>query len=174
MTVGVILYGPPAAGKDSIERELTALGPYRHFARVKVGGGRTDGYRMTQPAALDALRAAGEVIWENQAYGATYVVDRGGLAEALATGVPVVHLGQPDAVVAVSGALEGVRWLVVELWCLRETAAARLETRDPADVERRLGAWDSTPRLVGADLVIDTGALGPLVAALKIAGAVGS
>ena len=36
MNIGVILYGPPAAGKDTITGELLALDPrYRQFSRLK-------------------------------------------------------------------------------------------------------------------------------------------
>jgi guanylate kinase len=168
VSVGVILYGAPAAGKDTVDGELSSLGGYQHFTRIKVGPGRAAGYRMATPDDLVALRAAGEVIWENQAYGSTYVVDRGGLVDALAAGVPVVHLGQPEAVAAVLGALAGVRWLVVELLCSRDVAAARLKVRDPAEVEQRLAVWDTTPRLDAADLAIDTGAVGAQAAAQAI------
>lgn len=74
---GMILYGPPAAGKDTITAALRQLDPrYVLFQRIKAGPGRSTGYRMADADALDALRAAGDVIYEHQRYGATYVIDR--------------------------------------------------------------------------------------------------
>lgn len=44
----VMLYGPPAAGKDTVTEALIRLDrSYRLYQRLKVGAGRTDGYRMT-------------------------------------------------------------------------------------------------------------------------------
>src|SRR6266508_44830 len=102
MSAGVILYGPPAAGKDSVGKALAQISArYQHFARLKVGGGKTSGYRIISPADLDALRAAGEVVWENHVYGSTYAIDSSGLSSALNSGIPVLHVGQAEAVSAV-------------------------------------------------------------------------
>ncbi len=58
---GVILYGPPASGKTSVAEALEALDPrYVAFRRLKVGGGRTDGYRMTTIETINTLDASGE------------------------------------------------------------------------------------------------------------------
>lgn len=43
----IILYGSPAAGKGTVTKALTRLGnSYRLYQRLKVGPGRTAGYRM--------------------------------------------------------------------------------------------------------------------------------
>lgn len=159
MKRGVILYGPPAAGKDTIDAALRERSAdYRHFARMKVGEGRTEGYRLGTAAEVEQLRARREIVWENSRYGATYVVDLPGLVEALDGGVPIIHLGQVEAVEAVRHAVPDARWLVVELWCPEEVTASRLARRGSLDVGERLRAWQETPRLDSADLRFDTSA----------------
>lgn len=169
MTRGVILYGPPAAGKDTIDAALRALSDdYVHFARIKVGEGRREGYRITTRAALRDLRERGDVVWENSRYGATYVVDRPGLIDALGHGAPVLHLGQVEAVDAVVTAVSGARWVVVSLWCPEDVAVDRLRQRGSADVAVRLEAWRATPELGAADLRFDTSMVQPREAARRI------
>lgn len=155
--IGVIMYGPPAAGKDTITSALQRLDPhYSLFRRLKVGGGRTAGYRISDAAHIADLRARGEVIWENARYGALYAVDRPGLLDALAHGVPVIHLGQVPAVTAVKSSIAGTRWLVVALRCSRKTAQERIRARGTGDDIDRMQAWDETEPLQCADVVIDT------------------
>ncbi|MGN9803449.1 kinase [Micromonospora sp. L32] len=166
---GVILYGPPAAGKDTITSALHDLdAKYALYPRLKVGPGRTSGYRIADEAALDRLRRNGEVVWENQRYGARYVVDRPSLMQRLSSGVPVVHLGQRPAVAAVTAAVLDVRWCVVYLWCPREVAAQRIISRRTGDADARLRAWDETEPLPEADLSLNTAAVSPRVAAKRI------
>jgi guanylate kinase len=160
--LGVILYGPPAAGKDTVTRELAALeGDVQLFSRVKAGSGRTEGYRMVSREQLDGLRAHGELIWENSRYGAVYGVDRAGLLASAAHGVPVLHLGQSAAIGAVKRATPSIEWLVVSLWCPRSVAAARIAARNTGDDSERLMAWDETERPGSADLAFDTEAVRP-------------
>lgn len=159
---GVILYGPPAAGKDSTDRALRERSDdYVHFARIKVGSGNEDSYRMATKGALNELRLRRDIIWENQRYGAIYAVDRPGLVDALASGIPVIHLGQPEAINAVVGSLSEVRWVVVELWCPADEAEMRMRKRGDSDLAQRLDAWRETPRLDSADLRIDTAPVFP-------------
>lgn len=169
MTRGVILYGPPAAGKDTVDAALRALSDdYVHFARVKVGEGRREGYRMATSAALQDLREHGGVVWENSRYGATYVVDRPGLIDALGRGVPILHLGQVEAVDAVVSTVSGALWVVVSLWCPENVAVDRLRQRGSVDVTARLEAWRATPELGVADLRFDTSMVQPCDAARRI------
>lgn len=169
MQRGVILYGPPAAGKDTIDDALRRVSPeYVHFERLKVGPGRTVGYRLVDAGALQTLRERGEIVWENQRYGATYVVDEPGLLDALTRGVPIIHLGQPGAVAAVRAIEVPVSWTVVELTCPEAVALERLRARGSHDVEVRLAAWRETQRLPTADIKIDTSETAPEDAARRI------
>lgn len=166
---GVILYGPPAAGKDTITRALSDLDPAcRLFQRLKAGPGRTASYRMTTAEHVDELRIAGDVVWENHRYGAVYVVDRPTLEADLIDHVPVVHLGQVEAVQAVKSSVPEARWLAVYVYCARHVAQERITARATGDTDARLRAWDETPPLPDASLTIDTGTTSPTDAACQI------
>ncbi|MFU8855221.1 kinase [Micromonospora sp. SL1-18] len=166
---GVLLYGPPAVGKDTITRALCELDPaYRLFQRLKAGPGRTAGYRMTDMHEVERLRAEGQVVWENHRYGAVYVVDRATLCADLTRHVQVLHLGQVEAVQAVKSAAPNARWLTVYLQCPRDVAQYRILARATGDTEDRLQAWDQTPPLPGADLAIDTATVAPDDAARQV------
>ncbi len=163
---GVILYGPPASGKDTVTGALHELDArFTLYQRLKVGPGRTTGYRMTDAATLDQLRQRGEVVWENHRYDARYVVDRPSLVQQLSTGVPVVHLGQRAAIAAVTAAVVGACWLVVYLWCPREVAEQRIVSRNTGDTAERLRAWDDTESLAERDLFLNTAEMSPRAAA---------
>jgi hypothetical protein len=102
----VILYGPPATGKDTVTEALTCLDEnYRLYRRLKVGAGRTVGYRMTTLSHIKTLRSAGSVVWETRRYDALYVIDRASLTNMLTVCIPVLHVGQAEAVKAVTAAL---------------------------------------------------------------------
>lgn len=141
---GVLLYGPPTSGKDTVTTALRERASrYRQFERLKFGPGRTTGYRMGGGCQLAALEASGDVIYMNSRYASVYVVDRPGLDEAFAGGVPVVHLGQVEGLKAL---LDGypANWVSVLLWCSRETTAVRSQGRGDDDTAQRLAAWDAT------------------------------
>lgn len=167
MKLGVILYGAPAAGKDTVTAALTGANhQFRLFERLKAGPGRTTGYRMTTPEKLDRLAASSEIIWENSRYDARYAIDRPQLMAVLESGaIPVVHAGQLEVVDAVREATPDTRWIVVELRCSRDTAAARIAARATNDTRQRLAAWDATIPFPAADLRIDTGLCKPAQAA---------
>ncbi|HLU74471.1 MAG TPA: hypothetical protein VKZ82_19980 [Nonomuraea sp.] len=174
MDTAIVIYGPPAAGKDTVTAALTELDQrVRHFQRMKIGVGRTTGYRMASADELEQLATAGGVIYANQRYGSTYVIDRPEVGRILAADeIPVIHVGQPEAIDAVLGAMPATRWVVVELWCPREVAETRIVARQTGDTTDRLAAWDATPRLTTADLRIDTAATSPAAAAQQILEAV--
>ncbi|MFE7805891.1 guanylate kinase [Streptomyces sp. NPDC057430] len=163
---GIILYGPPAAGKDTVTAALTRLGGYAQFTRLKVGSGKTDGYRMAGAEQLRELEAADDVIYRNERYGNVYVIDRPGLQDAFTAGVPVVHLGQ---VAGVQDLLAGypAGWLTVLLWCPKSVTEARSYGRGDADTAKRLTVWDETRNDLVAnsdfrfDLVVHTDTVGP-------------
>lgn len=177
---GVILYGPPAAGKDTVTRCLADLDTsFSLFSRVKIGPGRSAGYRMSTPEQLQELRVSGAVVYENARYDSTYVTDRPGLDAAFKAGVPVMHLGQVNGVRAV---LDGYPacWLTVLLWCPREVTEARSAGRGDADTPARLAAWDATRADLDAnpsfrfDLTIRTDEVAPEAAAAQIRRALSS
>ncbi|MEG8183937.1 kinase [Nocardia terpenica] len=172
MASAIILYGPPASGKDAITGALTSINPaFTLFRRLKVGAGRTATYRMTSADHVAALADSGDIIWQNSRYDATYVVDRPELAAMLATNhIPVLHLGQPEAIAAVRAAMPGTRFITVELWCPRDLAEDRIRARATGDKAARLAAWDATARLRPnqVDLRIDTGQYLPAESATMI------
>ncbi|MGZ2360960.1 guanylate kinase [Streptomyces sp. 372A] len=172
--LGVILYGPPASGKDTVTTALTELDPkYAQFARLKVGSGKAVGYRMGTTQQLYELEAAGDVVYANSRYGNTYAIDRPGVDAAFAAGVPVVHLGQVDGVRALVDGYPA-DWSVVLLWCPREVTEQRSAERGDSDTAARLAAWDATREDLAAhpgmtwDLTIDTTEAAPQEAARLI------
>lgn len=171
---GVILYGPPAAGKDTITRELLTLAPrYRQFTRLKVGAGKIAGYRMGTAEQLHELETAGDIVYANSRYGNTYVIDRPALDGAFAAGVPVVHLGQVDGVRALVDGYPAC-WVRVLLWCPKAVTKQRSKDRGDADTTERLVAWNDTREDIDAhpdtawDLRLDTTETPPTAAALLI------
>ncbi|MCO8271537.1 kinase [Actinoplanes sp. TRM 88003] len=120
---------------------------------------------MIEPGDLAALRKDGEVVWENQRYNASYVVDRQGLADELADGIPILHLGQPEAIHKVVEGTTATSWLTVYVWCPRETAIERIIARGTGDHLARLEAWDATPVLPTAHVEINSAELSPEQAA---------
>lgn len=167
----LVLYGPPASGKSTITAELENLNHrFRLFPRLKLGEGRRSEYRTASRLDLDRLRADGEVIWENERYGAVYVTDRGHIAGMLADGlIPVLHAGQAEAVEAIGKAFPDAAMTCVSLACPRPTAVARIAERATGDTAERLSVYDGTPPLPDADLVIDTSATDAEDAARRIA-----
>ncbi|MFK3734693.1 guanylate kinase [Streptomyces sp. NPDC088090] len=171
---GVALYGPPASGKDTITAALTELHPqYAQFARLKVGTGKSAGYRMGTAEQLRQLEAAGDIVYANARYGNTYAIDRPGVDAAFAAGVPVVHLGQVDGIRALVDGYPAV-WSVVLLWCPREVTEQRSAGRGDSDTAARLAAWDTTREDLDAhpntiwDLTVDTTVTSPQEAARLI------
>ncbi|MFF8947132.1 guanylate kinase [Streptomyces sp. NPDC014864] len=145
MRRGILLYGPPAAGKDTITDVLTEMDArYVRFTRLKIGAGNTKGYRMGTLEQLANLEACGDVIYRNERYGNIYVVDRPGLEQATGGGrTPIIHLGQMVGMEQVSS-LFPAHWARVLLWCSKETTALRSPQRGDTDTAARLAAWDAT------------------------------
>jgi guanylate kinase len=141
---GIILYGPPASGKDTITGELCKLDDkYAYFQKLKVGAGRTTGYRQATSQQLDALRHGGLLLHEVARYDSAYAVDTPELDQLLdADRIPVVHMGQVAGVAALRE-YRG-RWLDVLLWCPKAVTQQRAEQRGSADVDKRVAVWDET------------------------------
>lgn len=175
MRPGILLYGPPAAGKDTVTAALAELDAlYVPFNRLKVGSGKTTGYRMSSPEQLADLEVRGDVIYRNQRYGSVYVVDRPGLEHAMAGGkIPIVHLGQLVGVEQVHTSFSA-RWARVLLWCSRASTAERSRQRGDTDTEARLAAWDGTQTDLSAypsaqwEVRVDTDVTAPAEAAKRI------
>ncbi|MEU4780812.1 kinase [Micromonospora sp. NPDC023633] len=165
MKRGVVLYGPPAAGKDTVTRYLGVLDQrYVLFPCLGAGPDRTNGHRTATPTEIEELRRRGEIVWESRRHGATHVIDRPELAARLAEHVPVVHLRQAEGIDAVTGAFPDARWLVAFLWCPREIAEVRVRQRGTGDTE----GWDEVPIIGHADLTINTLLTDPEDAARQI------
>jgi guanylate kinase len=175
MRSGILLYGPPAAGKDTVTAALAELdAQYVPFQRLKIGSGKSEGYRMGTPQQLVELEASGDVVYRNERYGNVYVVDRPGLEQAMSGAVtPVIHLGQMAGVEQV-GALFPARWVRVLLWCVRATTGERSRQRGDADTAARLAAWDATQTDLAAhpraswEVRVDTDLTTPSEAAKQI------
>jgi guanylate kinase len=170
-----LLYGPPAAGKDAITETLTGLDArYVAYTRLKIGHGKTKGYRMGTLEQLADLEACGDVIYRNDRYGNIYVVDRPGLDQAMEGGrAPVVHLGQMAGMEAVTARFPA-HWLRVLLWCSKESTTRRSTQRGDTDTAARLAAWDATQADLAAhpvaswELRVDTDVTTPRDAAKRI------
>lgn len=172
---GVILYGPPTSGKDTVTAELVSQDArFAPVAKLKVGTGRTTGYRRVSSAELDKLRAAGRVAVETHRYGNVYAVDRDDIAAVVeADRVPVVHMGNLADLRRLRAAVP-LAWTSVLLWIPRAVCADRSRQRRDTDTPARLKAWDETRndlRTAGApvfNLIIHTDQTDPAEAAQRI------
>lgn len=167
----VILYGPPASGKSTVTKQLEQIdNRYQLFPRLKAGRGRVAEYRITTIDHIKDLKAAGEVVWSNERYGAVYAVDRPHLRRMVEQGqIPVLHVGQRNAVDAIVAALPDAQVTTVSLTCPRDLAVQRITDRATGDTAGRIAAYDATERFINADLTIDTSVFTPVEAANLIA-----
>ncbi|MFD7228858.1 guanylate kinase [Streptomyces sp. NPDC059881] len=143
---GVILYGPPGSGKDTITTELSRIRPeFTLFQRLKAGPGRTAGYRPTTAAHIEELAQAGELLYRNTRYGAEYAIDRAEVVTLISDGrIPVLHMGQVAGVSAIGAFPVPIRWVKVLLWCPYEVTEERCRSRGDQDLDARLKVWDET------------------------------
>lgn len=141
---GVVLYGPPASGKNAVTTELTRLDSrFTLFERIRASSAPKPGYRNASVAEVETLAARGQIIYENTRYGNRYIVDGPEIARLTSAGLfPVLHLGQIDGIRAVMS--RSGQWLTVRLHCVRETTLRRSQERGDSDTLKRLTVWDET------------------------------
>lgn len=173
----VLLSGPPAAGKDTVTAALGALDSrFVLFDKIKIGRGRSTGYRMLREAQYADLLAAGEILQSHERYGNRYAVDKPHLRKLCAAGaIPVIHVGRRANLPALR--VDPSEWSTfsVLLWVSRDVAAQRLQSRGSGDITERMAAYDEEWRDLQApdaagdyDLVICGDALPPSEAADRI------
>ncbi|MGK5551631.1 guanylate kinase [Actinomadura kijaniata] len=177
----MILYGPPASGKDTVTAALSELDErFVLLTKLKVGSGRGTGYRYVSPEDLQALRDAGRLVVETERYGNRYAVDRQDVEDLVEAGqVPVIHMGDTQGVRELCSAVP-LAWTRVRLWAPREVTAERSRERGDTDTARRVEAWDEADADLRAagdavtfDLTIRTDESGPMESAKRIVRAVG-
>ncbi|MFF4133726.1 AAA family ATPase [Streptomyces mirabilis] len=141
---GVILYGPPGSGKDTITSELAQLREeFALFQRLKAGPGRKTGYRLTTVDHIEDLARAGGLLYRNRRYDSEYAIDRQGVAALVNAGrIPVLHMGQVVGASAV--ATFPLHWIRVLLWCPEGVTRLRCQERGDKDVDARLKVWHET------------------------------
>lgn len=173
----VLLSGPPGAGKDTVTAALTAADPrFALFEKLKVGTGRSVGYRMMDPSEYERLEAAGEILQSHERYRNLYAVDKPRLRAMEEAGlIPVIHVGRRRNLKALRS--DPARWSTtsVLLWVSREICAERLRSRGMGDLDARLAAYDEELRDVRSpdaaddyDLVLNTSELSPAAVAERI------
>ncbi|WP_412516227.1 guanylate kinase [Actinomadura madurae] len=176
---GVILYGPPTSGKDTVTAELARQDDrYTALPKLKVGTGRSAGYRPLTSTDLEKLRDADRLVVETRRYGNVYAIDRHDIAALLAADkVLIVHMGN---VADLNRLRESVPldWTTVLLWVPRAVCADRSKHRGDVDTPKRLQAWDETLGDLQAtdtpvfNLVIHTDQADPTETARRIIAAV--
>lgn len=165
----LVLYGPPAAGKDTITRELHRLDPRYELYRPLRSGEESPRYRH-----LSAESGGEAVVLHKQGrYGRRYVFDRQGINALHETGrIPVVHLSQVVGVDAIRHAYPAT--VSALIWCSLAECRRRLAARGDTDAEARIVAWRETADDLAAHrnarftLTVDTDATGPDAAAVLL------
>lgn len=109
---GIVLYGPPTAGKDTVTAALcSAESRFRLVTKLKLGTGRSAGYRFVTAEELDDLRRRGRIVVETLRYGNVYAVDHLSVTQPQAQGlVPVTHIGNATDMRTLLGRTPEASW----------------------------------------------------------------
>ncbi|MFF4245475.1 guanylate kinase [Streptomyces sp. NPDC001822] len=173
----VVLYGPPAAGKDTVTESLCSADQrFEPISKLKHGTGRSAGYQFVTADELGDLRSQGRILVETRRYGNVYAVDARSLTEPQQRGrVPVTHIGNVADMRTLLDCTASISWLRVLLWIPRNECEQRSRARGDTDTAKRLTAWDETVRDLHEsdvrdlfDLVIRTDRAEPATAAKQI------
>lgn len=159
-TRGVVLFGPPASGKDTVTDALNQMDPqFVPFRKLKVGEGNWRGYRRTTSDELNRLASAGRLISVVRRYGNTYAVDSDELNALESRNlVPLIHTTDLTELAVLT---QRPGWRSVLLWTPLRTARTRLLARSHSDVGERLDLRSLTLRALGwepppFDSIVDT------------------
>lgn len=166
MSATILLVGPPASGKDTITAALEQIDDrYVYFEKLKVGSGRTNGYRMTESAALDAMLSRGEIALLTSRYSSRYAVDYREITRLTEAGrTPVIHIGRIHDLLELRSNIRSQHMLTVLLKLPRDVAIERICARGTGDEKSRIAAYDedvAQARAIGEspdifEVVIDT------------------
>lgn len=134
---GIVLFGPPASGKDVVTAAMHALDRrICHFRKLKVGTGRSQGYRIVSPSQVDDLLRRGLVVSRVRRYGNEYVVDQTELESLQGSGcIPVIHTADLDELERLS---QQAGWRSFCLWASLRVTRQRLSERGDRDTAARL------------------------------------
>lgn len=144
---GLVLFGPPASGKDTVTQVLSRVHPrFRLFEKLKLGTGRSAGYRMATEEDLRAIQSSGGLLSEVKRYGNSYFIDQKELDRLEHEGfIPVVH----TADLAEASLISRRRgWVSCCLWVSRREARCRLMERGDVQVEERLALRSQMLRML--------------------------
>ena len=134
----LVLFGSPAAGKDTVTGLLEDIGRFSLARRYKMGTGRTKGYVPVLKPEYDQLHQSGMVVSEVERYGNRYLLTSLELRRISESDrIAVVHTASVDEYESLPD-----EWGRVLLLASREATIARLIARGDTDFVERLELYD--------------------------------